>query len=342
MAQASSTSSSRAPGPLGPLVPILVAIVSICVIELVLPRFLPESRMVDVSQAVAKRISDREAPNVLVLGDSVAIGSIWSSEIENVLQNDISMASFGVPGINPITSYYLLRRQIQTDSLPDAILYAHSPHTFVGDKTIAVQVGAFMNIPETWDLFLSGFDSYELLYGTLSRWSYTLRYRDSFRSLITRGDQTFFVREERPVVFGQARMQRYLGDDDRFRQRNVDGLPSPPPGVLFQPFEISAKKLEYVHKTIALAQANNIPIYWVSMPMPDSTYSIRSKTGFFEDYYEQVDALMAETGMQYLQREIEIWPDTVFRDYWHLQAETGGEFSRALADSLAPKLIEQK
>ena len=74
------------------------------------------------------------------------------------------------------------------------------------------------------------------------------------------------------------------------------------------------------------------------MPMPESTRSIRSKTGFFEDYYDQVDALVAETDMDYLQREIDVWPDTLFRDYWHLQAETGIEFSGQLATRLGPKL----
>ena len=322
-----------------PLVPILAAFLLVCAIESILPVLLPESRMVDVSQAVARKIAEQEAPDVLVLGDSVAIGSIWSAEIEKTLQNNTSVANLGIPGINPITSYFLLRRQLMQDSLPDAILYAHSPHTFVGDKSIAVQVGAFMTVAETWDLLRSGFDGFELLYGTLTRWSYTLRYRDSFRTLITRGDQTFFVREERPVAFGQARMDRYLGDDDRFRKRNANGLPKPP-GVLFQPFEISEIKLAFVHETIDLAEANNIPIYWVSMPMPESTRSIRSKTGFFEDYYDQVDALVAETDMDYLQREIEIWPDTLFRDHWHLHAETGVEFSRQLANKLGPKLIE--
>jgi hypothetical protein len=321
-----------------PIVPFLAAWLLFGVIESVLPLFLPESRMVDVSRAITEAITEREAPDILVLGDSVAYGSIWSVELEDVLQHGVSAANFGIPGTNPITTYYLLRRQIENGKPPGVILYAHSPHTFVGDKSIAVQVGAFLNLAESWDLYWSGFDAFELLYGNLSRWSYTLRYRDSFRAMITRGEREFFVREERTVAFGQARMDRYLGDDDRFRQRNVAGLPQPPPRILFQPFEISQRKLEFVHKTIALAADNDIPIYWVSMPMPETTFSIRSDSGFMQRYYEQVDALVAGTAMEYLQREIDVLPDEQYRDYWHLQAVTGIGFSRHLGKLLQSKL----
>jgi hypothetical protein len=337
MARASSIFSSRNARP---LVPVLAAFGLFCVIEYVLAVLFPDSRMVEVAKATAVAIETHETPEIMVLGDSVSLGSIWSVEIEDVLGGQTKVANYSIPGINPVTSYYLLRRQIKTGNVPRTILYAHSAHTFSEDTRIAQQVGAFNNLEETIDLYRSAYDPYELLYGTLSRWSYTIRYRSSFRDLLTRGDVSFFTRTRLGVDFGQARLERYLANDDLFSQINSGGLPQPPPRILFRTFDIADSKQIYLHRTIELAQANDIRIAWVSMPMPESTYAIRSQNGFVESYYAQLDALVDKSHLEYLQRDILVLPDSEFRDYWHLQARTGITFSRHLGELLNSQGLE--
>jgi hypothetical protein len=289
--------------------------------------------MVDVSKAISQAARENPAADIQVMGDSVAYGSIWASVIADSLEDSKTVVNYGIPGSDPIVSYFLLQRQVNSGNAPRTVLYAHAPHTFSENRNIAVIVGAFCNIRETFDLLLTGFNASDLAYGLMTKVSYSLRYRDSIRQLLIGGETDFFTREDRAVLFGEERMLRYLADDPRFAERNANGLPEPP-ALLYDPFLISPRKREYVDRMMKLASNNNIQIFWVSLPVPRATYAIRSKSEFFNDYYSAVDKLVASSSLEYLRRDVQVLPDQDFRDYWHLQASTGAQFSKDLAGSL--------
>lgn len=305
---------------------VMVALAGVLCVEVLLGVVAPESEMVMYFDVVRELVKQKRNVVIEVLGDSVSRTGIWAGILEEELGGGATVENYSLQGSGPVFSYFLLRDQVQAGTAPKYVIYAHSPHTYSGVR-FPVLVGTFCTWPETIELMLTGEEPYEVLYGVLNRFSYTLRYRDQFDKA-SRGDMTFFT-EPREIFFGDRLYEHELANVRR-QDFSVEL-----PDRYVDPFTISSLNRKYFEKFIELAEANGITILWVTMPLPQSVYDARQADGFIADYYAFIDSIESPNVVM-LQPEFTVLDNMYFRDHSHLNAEGGIEFTKQLAAKMAP------
>ena len=192
----SSTSSSEARGRRA-LVACGWALVLVVALDLSCRALLPEGWLVKQEDIIRARVESQPAPDVQVVGDSVARSGLLASALVDaglVARND------AIPAGGTPKTYLLLARQFAEGRIPKALVIAHSPHTF-GQIRYEVLIGSFAHWSEVPSLVVQSDSWTDALYGVLTRVSWILMHRDSLRDLMTKGDTSFFADAKVPHYF---------------------------------------------------------------------------------------------------------------------------------------------
>lgn len=328
MAPPSSTSSSD----LGHLArAIRATIVIVVVIEAALA-FSPENVMIRTMRWMRAALALDPTPAVQIHGDSVAQGALLAGEIEKSLPQGTVVWNAALQGSGPEFTYFLLKRQIEGGHVPGAIVMAHSPHTFVTERT-GVLVGGFLDWREVPEALATGHHFFEALYGVLCRLSFTLRHHEELGELL-KGRRAAIATWNDPIPT-EAWVRKVGGEAEARWAREGKGAPGPIHPVYRQRFEVDPGEREYLGRTLALAHSHSIPVYWVTLPEHAAIKAVRDSVRFAPFYYAFVDSLAKTGEVRVLQREFEVLPAEEFSDYTHLRLRAALAFSREIGEKLA-------
>ena len=92
---------------------------------------------------------------------------------------------------------------------------------------------------------------------------------------------------------------------------------------------------ELLARTLALARAHGITVYWLTLPEQETVAAARDSIGFAPAYYHFVDSLAARGEIRFLRREFEVLPASDFSDYTHLRLPAALRLSREVGEKLA-------
>lgn len=328
MAQPLSTSSSD-PGRLARA--ILTTIVLVVVFEGALALF-PENVMIRTMRWVRGLLAREPAAAVQIHGDSVAQGALLATEIQKSLPPGTRVFNASLQGAGPEFTYFLFKRQVESGRVPGAIVIAHSPHTFVTHRMGAL-VGAFLGWSEIPEAFLHGRHFFDTLYGVLCKLSFTLRHREELGDL-AKGRRQGIASWNDPLP--TEAWVRGAGERAEAKWgREGKG----PAGVLhpvyLKRFEVDPGEHALLARTLALAKAKNVRVYWVTLPEHEAVAAARDTLGFAAAYYAFVDSIAARGEMMVLNREFEVLPASEFGDYTHLRLRAALKLSREVGEKLA-------
>lgn len=328
MARPSSTSSSD----LGRLErSITLTIVIVAVIELGLA-FVPENVMIRTMRWMRARLLREPAPAVQIHGDSVAQGALLATEIEKALPPGMQVLNASLQGSGPEFTYFLLKRQIAAGHVPGAIVIAHSPHTFVTERT-GVLVGAFLDWDEIPEAFQHGRHFFDALYGVLCKLSFTLRHRDELGDL-AKGRRQSLASWNDPLPT-EAWVRKVGAEAEAKWEREGKSPPGDLHPVYLKRFEVDPGVHALLGRTLALARSKGVRVYWVTLPEHERVAAARESIGFAPAYYAFVDSLATRGEITVLQREFEVLPASEFGDYTHLRLRAALRLSREVGEKLA-------
>jgi hypothetical protein len=312
------------------LMALTLLIGAVVAIEAVLAFWGPESTLVNEYRQVLARAPVEPAPDLLVMGDSVARGSILTSVLHEHLGKGVTIRNDAMQGTGPETAYFALKRMIAAGRIPGAILYAPSPHTFASTR-MHIVAGGLCTWPEMADLLGSGHDRFDILGSTLLRFSYTLRYREQIAELL-RGRREVLALF-RPAVLNED--ERVASAEKQAADRKPTAATPAPLKPLFRiPFTVAPVNRYYLDRFLNLAARHKIPIYWVTTPCTQRGYDSREKFGFNADYYRFLDQLATRPQVTVLQREFPVYADTDTSDQTHFDLPASRRFSAELGRRL--------
>lgn len=327
MAQPSSTSSSNRRRLSRSL---LIVAVLVVVFESALA-LVPENVMIRTMRWIRDRLEREPAAAVQIHGDSVSQGALLAGEIEKSLPEGQRVINASLQGSGPEFTYFLLQRQIRSGHVPGSIVIAHSPHTFVTER-MGVLVGAFLGWREIPEAFLHGRHFFDTLYGVLCKLSFTLRHREELGELVKGRRQAVeswndpIPTEEWVRGIGQANEAKW--------EREGKGSPGALHPVYRKHFAVDPGERAFLGRTLALARANHVRVYWVTLPEHETVAAVRDSLGFTAAYYAFVDSLAARGEITLLKREFEVLPGTEFSDYTHLRLRAALKLSREVGERI--------
>ncbi|MEO5618235.1 MAG: hypothetical protein ABIS67_10720 [Candidatus Eisenbacteria bacterium] len=327
MAQPLSTSSSD----LGRLSrSILTALVLLVAFETALA-FVPENVMIRTMHWMRRLLVREPAAAVQIHGDSVSQGALLASEIEKALPPGMRVVNASLQGSGPEFTYFLFKRQVESGRVPGSILIAHSPHTFVTHR-MGVLVGAFLGWSEMPEAFLHGRHFFDTLYGVLCKLSFTLRHREELSDLV-KGRRGAIRTWEDPLPTEQ--WVRAAGAADEAKWAREGKSPAGPlHPVYLRGFAVDPGEHAFLARTLALARARNVRVYWLTLPEHEAVAAARDSFGFETAYYGFVDSLAARGEITLLQREFEVLPASEFGDYTHLRLRAALRLSREVGEKI--------
>jgi hypothetical protein len=332
----SSTSSSEPSGRRGLLACVWAAVVLV-VFDLICARVLPEGFLLESEDQTRARAETQQAPDIQVVGDSV----VRSGLMPHALGDDtIVVRNDGMAASGPPKTYLLLERQFATGRIPRTLVIAHSPHTF-GRVRYEELIGAFAYWSEIPGLIAEADEAWtDALYGLLTRFSYVLRHRDSFRDLLTNAKVAFF-KDRSPQIFvddDSKRLSEFhsMAKDGTFSR---DRLTQRLPDFYRNTFAVTPTNDRYFRKILRLAQEHGVRVYWISLPTPGEVAQARKQSDYqrlFLDYLRQFER---EGLMTILLAEAPIYPDTMFSDWLHLNLAGAVRFACELEEIKEPLMV---
>jgi hypothetical protein len=294
--------------------------------------FAPENVMIRTMRWMRSVVVREPAPAIQIHGDSVAQGALLASEIAAQLPPGVTVRNAALQGSGPEFTYFLLKLQVAAGKVPKAIVIAHSPHTFVTERN-GVLVGAFLGWGEVPEAFLAGHHFNESLYGVLCRLSFSLRHRDELANLI-KGRRGELASWNAPIPTDVWLRAHMAADEEKWAREGKAPLPAIHP-VYLQPFVVDAGERECLARTLALARANGITVWWLTLPEHEAVSAARDSIGFAPSYYAFVDSLAARGEVKLLRREFEVLGPENFSDYTHLRLAEALRLSREVGKKLA-------
>ncbi len=302
-------------------------LVAALTLELVCHLWLPRSDMELQFDEVRQRVEHEPAPEVQIMGDSVAAGGILSTLLRvnfNAVRND------SVTGSEPTFSYFLLKKEIAAGRTPEFLLLAHSPHTFSGVR-YSVLVGRFAYWSELPELFWNSDDRSAFLYGILTRPSYILSYRDQFKALLTQWDYRFFTSIPKLPKSEVLRLAQYqeLLDKNQFKPKTLgEGIWA----MYKESFRVSPLNDHYFRLLLQLANTHGIKVYWITMPVTERVYHYRQGINYNTNLFNYLDQFVIRGELNYLQRDFMVYGDDLFDDLSHLNMSGAIKFSSHLSE----------
>ena len=310
----SSTSSSDAPGRRA-LKAFGVAVLLFIAVDLLCRALLPQGFLLRIEHLTRERMATAPAPDIQIVGDSVARSGFLASALTD---ETVIARSDALPGSGPVFSYFMLRDQFERGEIPKALIIAHSPHV-LGQLRYPLVVGGFARWSEIPELAMDFGWWSETVYGTLTRLSYILMHRDSFRDIVTNRDFSFFREPDSDTNLFSDRNELVT-----FRKELAQGLfdksKLPPEAGDFyrQRFTVTPENDRYFRRILAMAKANNVKVYWLTMPTPGSVLDARSKMNFEPDMLNYLRQFETSGEMTLLRPQFVVYDDNRFRDFLHL------------------------
>jgi hypothetical protein len=294
--------------------------------------FVPENVMIRTMRWMRELVAREPAPAVQIHGDSVAQGALFATEIAAALPAGTTVRNASLQGSGPEFTWFLLERQVAGGKAPRSIVIAHSPHTFVTERT-GVLVGAFLKWDEVPEAFAAGHHFFDALYGVLCRLSFTLRHREELSDFLKgRGSEVAGWRHPIPT---EVRIREHMAMDEAKWAREGKGpLPGIHP-VYRQRFVVDAGEREYLARTLALCRAKGITVWWLTLPEHAAVAAARGSIGFAPAYYAFVDSLAARGEVKLLRRDFEVLPAENFSDYTHVRYPEALRLSREVGEKIA-------
>jgi hypothetical protein len=311
------------------------AAVFVAVADLACRLVLPAGSLVEYEDFVRARVETDPAPDVQVVGDSVARSGFIASAVTDGTTTGRNDA---IPGGGVLKSYLLLARQFAMGHIPKALVIAHSPHTFRQVRHEVV-IGSFAHWNEVPELVARSDPWTDGLYGVLTRLSYFLMHRDSFRDLLTKGDAGFFL--------GKEQTQTTRPDIDRidaFAQALATGTfdwaraGGAVEDFLRHPFVVDETNDYYFRQIIALAKAHGVEVFWVTLPSPRQVIEARASSGYEPALLEYLGQFEARGDLAILRGNFGEYPDEMFRDGLHLNEAGAIRLACELRSISAPVL----
>ncbi len=311
------------------------AAVFVAVADLACRLVLPAGSLVEYEDFVRARVEGDPAPDVQVVGDSVARSGFIASALTDGTTTGRNDA---IPAGGVLKSYLLLARQFAAGHIPKALIIAHSPHTF-RQVRYEVVIGSFAHWNEVPELVAQSDPWTDGLYGVLTRFSYFLMHRDSFRDLLTKGGAGFFPE--------QGQTQSKPPDIDRldaFAQALATGTfdwaraGGAVPDFLRQPFLVDEMNDHYFRQIMALAKAHGVEVFWVTLPSPRQVIEARASSAYEPALLEYLRQFEARGDLTILRANFGEYPDEMFRDGLHLNEAGAIRLACELRSNSAPVL----
>ncbi len=298
-------------------------------------RLLPEGYMTRTIQHRAEEVRYLPPADIQLMGDS-ATSAVRTSLLERTIGASHQVSNYALPGTSPLFNYFVLRRQIATGKIPKLIVLAPNPFTW-GDPMLDRFLARFATPGESARFLLDGGKPSDWFYGTLCRFSYTLRYREEFYKAITSADTTFFRQLENPISSVQntrAKIAETEAPPVEPATSVIDTNNLPP--LFLAPITIHPYNELYLAKLCKLAEANGIRILWLSLPVPQLLQEKFPNPQRALAYSRFVERMTAKHKNLFApSTAVPTLPDTHFMDAWHMNAYGAWVFSRQVGEQIA-------
>lgn len=334
----SSTSSSRDPRTLS----FVLACAIFAVVELTLTWLLPNPARKEL-QDYRQRVAAAPAA-IQFMGDS-AVGAGVSCEQLNRLVStpDAPFVMMAAYGSGPVFAYFALKQELAAGTVPKAIIYAPSPHTFASSR-LPKFVACYASPGEILEVACHTWEFSEITYGLLCRASYSLRYREELGEFIRSRDRSALVRLRGSRGRGAEAQPDPAADalqpgTKTFTARDFS------PKTYGKPFAVLPMNDWAIRGLLRLAAERRVPVVWAMMPVPKAVEESRLPFDFAARYCAYIAGVETATpGLEYANsmQEPPLYADCCFRDPTHLNGYGRAKFTAALAETLPPALARLK
>jgi hypothetical protein len=166
--------------------------------------------------------------------------------------------------------------------------------------------------------------------------------RNSFRRLITEGDDSFFTTSTAKHLHRPASDLKTL---DEYRDTFFEGRP--PDGFVMQDvaayrhlakFHVSRETHTYLRKLLSLAKDNGVQVFWITTPVPRSALAALREAGYERDLAAYLAEFARRGELTVMQAGFLAYDDALFRDFIHPGPAVAIQFSCELG-KLAPGLL---
>jgi hypothetical protein len=316
------------------LTPLWLFIIGVLVVETAV-RVMPEGFMTRTLQHRGEEIRYLPPTDIQLMGDSAA-SPVLVGILESYIGQGYEISNYALPGTSPLFNYFSLRRQIAAKKTPKLIVLA--PHPFVlGDPLLDRFLARFATPGESARMLRDGVKFGDWFYGTLCRFSYTLRYREEFYKLLTAGDTTFFHRLTDPITSVQntrakvteINLQPAVPTHSAINAKNI-------PPLLSAPIVIHPYNELYLDKFCDLAEANGIRIVWLCLPVPELILGKSRDPKRTANYTDFVNRMKARhKNFSATAATVPTLPDTHFLDAYHMNPYGAWVFTHQTGQQLA-------
>jgi hypothetical protein len=293
------------------------AIAVAAAIDLCCRIFLPSGFLVRIEYLTRQRVTSVPAPDIQIVGDSVARSGFISTALTDgrlITRND------AMPGSSPIFTYLLLRDEFDAGHIPKVLVIAHSPHTF-RQVRYPVLIGSFAHWREIPGLVLDSGEWTASLYAVLTRISYVLMHRDSFKAAVSRRELSFFKEPDESVqlISELTTLRRYQEGllKGRFEKAQLEDEEN---DIYHQPFHVESLNDKYFRKLLALAESKDVKVLWFTMPIRLGLKEAREQMGYGKSLHQYLDQFQKQGKLQIIRSEFVAYEDRLFRDTLHLNA----------------------
>lgn len=310
-------------------------------IEGALSFFLPDNEMIRTLELRARQAVEEEAPEIQIIGDS-SVAVVFPGALVAGAGAGHSVGNYSLPGTSAVFQRALFERQAAAGRLPEILVYAGSVAT-LNQPLLDRFAGRFATWTEMGEVLEEGAPWGELAMGLIGRASYTVRYRDELRGVITGGRAYFWWHWGslwKPAVgIGRGEDARRSGPDRTGGPWTVEMLPQ---GIK-RPLRLTRVIEESLIDLGRRARARGVTPVWVSLPLYRALLDIQKGNGSAEALDRFLAKLEAEAGWVILIRQPPEWPDAVFVDPVHMNREAGEKLGRMIGDALRERgLVESR
>jgi hypothetical protein len=272
-------------------------------------------------------LAHADVPDVQIVGDSVSYWGIMASALaadESIYVRNDSLSGSLLPH-----SYYLLRREIEAHRAPRALVIAHTPFGLneTGAKDLAA---SFLDWGEL--LEMSATEEWPTaLFGILSRSSYVLMNRSSFRRLFIDGDPSFFLSQPEKHLYRPTSdvrtLELYRGEF--FDSRAPDGFVMSDISAYHHlaKFHVSRETHTYLRKLLALAKQNGVQVFWITTPVPRAAIEPLRGSRYEDDLADYLAQFERSGELTVIQGRFFGYDDNLFRDFIHPGPAVAVQFS---------------
>ena len=282
--------------------------------------------------------ADRPTPGgVLMLGDSQVELGISPLTVEGRLGQPVRCLA--IPGGQPPSSYFLLRRALRAGMRPAAVVVDFEPHLLRHGRGPGQRMWPELaDLDECLDLATTLRDPTAFASMALARFVPSYRERLEIRTILAS-----CLRGETSIMPGQMTMARR----NRGMNRGALIMAKQPPGHIHdiaqwanpEPWAPHPVNAAYAHRFFRLARRHQIPVYVALMPVVPGLRQKAATTGMEAAYFAWLRKVQGRyDNVTVLDWRAAGYPDSVFVDALHLDVDGSTSVGIALADTLGRHL----